>query len=117
MENYKLVMPENLNQYGFLFGGYLLKWVDEYGFIAAILDYPGCNFVTVGLDKVEFNKSVKEGSILKFIVEKVKVGKTSVQYGINVFLDNSENDKSEHVFSTNITFVNVDASGKKKSLP
>jgi hypothetical protein len=31
MENHKLVLPEHLNQYGFLFGGNLLKWVDEYG--------------------------------------------------------------------------------------
>ena len=57
MENHKLVLPEHLNHYGYLFGGYLLKWVDEYAWIAASLDYPDCNFVTVALDKVEFKKS------------------------------------------------------------
>lgn len=28
METYKLVLPEHLNPYGYLFGGNLLKWVD-----------------------------------------------------------------------------------------
>lgn len=31
------------------------------------------------MDKVEFTKSVKEGTILKFMVEKIKTGQTSVQ--------------------------------------
>ena len=29
MESYKVVRPEHLNHYGYLFGGFLLKWVDE----------------------------------------------------------------------------------------
>jgi acyl-CoA hydrolase len=72
MDNLKLVYPEHLNHYGYLFGGTLLKWVDEISYIVATLDYPGCNFVTIGMDKVEFRKSVKEGSILKFKANKKK---------------------------------------------
>lgn len=30
MENFTLVRPEHLNHHGYLFGGVLLKWVDEY---------------------------------------------------------------------------------------
>ncbi len=29
MDHHKLVLPEFLNHHGFLFGGYLLKWIDE----------------------------------------------------------------------------------------
>lgn len=29
MTSYKLVMPGDLNHYGFLFGGKMLMWVDE----------------------------------------------------------------------------------------
>ena len=36
---YKLVLPEHLNQYGFLFGGNLLKWIDEVSWMAS-LDFP-----------------------------------------------------------------------------
>jgi len=28
-ENHRLVLSEDLNQYGFLFGGRLLSWVDD----------------------------------------------------------------------------------------
>ncbi len=67
MENYKLVTPGNLNHYGFLFGGDLLKWIDEYAWIDATLEYPDCNFVTLAMDNVDFRKSVREGTILKIL--------------------------------------------------
>ncbi|HSO80381.1 MAG TPA: hotdog domain-containing protein, partial [Chromatiaceae bacterium] len=35
MESYKVVRPEHLNHFGHLFGGCLLKWVDEIAWIAA----------------------------------------------------------------------------------
>jgi len=38
MESYKLVLPEHLNHYGYLFGGNMLKWVDEISWIAASRD-------------------------------------------------------------------------------
>ncbi len=117
MENHKLVLPENLNQYGFLFGGDLLKWVDEYAWIAASLDYPDCNFVTVGLDSVKFRKNVREGTILKFIVDKTKTGNTSVKYLVTVFRGRGERTKEDLIFSTSVTFVRIDEDGKKMPLP
>ena len=116
MENHKLVLPEHLNQFGYLFGGNLLKWVDEYAWIAASLDYPGRNFVTIGLDEVVFKRSVREGTILKFVVEKTREGNTSVQYTVTVFRGNRERDGDEPVFSTSVTLVNVDEQGRKQGL-
>jgi len=117
MENYKLVRPEHLNHFGYLFGGNLLKWVDEVAWIAASLDFPGCEFVTIGMDKVEFRRSIKEGAILKFSVEKLKTGNTSAQYTVNVFEQNIKTDDAKKVFCTNITFVCLDALGKKTKIP
>lgn len=117
MENHKLVLPEHLNHYGFLFGGNLLKWVDEYAWIAATLDYPAAKFVTIGLDRVEFRKNIRNGTILKFIIERGRVGKTSVQYGILVFRGNGDECDNELLFSTNVTFVNVSSLGQKVALP
>lgn len=111
MENYRLVLPENLNQFGFLFGGYLLKWVDEVAWMAASLEYPECLFVTVGMKEVSFHRSVLEGSILQFVVERERTGNTSVTYSVAV------NCKAEEVFSTEVTFVRVNEAGKKLSLP
>lgn len=117
MENHKLVLPGDLNHYGFLFGGNLLKWVDEYAWISASLDYPGAQFVTIAMDKVEFRKNIRNGTILKFIIERGRVGTTSVQYGVLVFRGNGDVCDNELLFSTNVTFVNVDGQGQKVKLP
>ena len=116
MENYKLVLRGDLNQNGYLYGGNLLKWIDEYAWIAATLDFPESKFVTVALDDVTFKKSIKEGSILRFSINKFKTGNTSVQYYVEVFCNTLCQEKMDLVFSTHITFVNLDEEGNKKSL-
>ena len=116
MINHKLVVPGHLNHYGFLFGGNLLHWVDEYAWIATTLEYPGCNFVTIGMDKVRFIKSVREGSILEFKVEKLKQGNTTVSYLVSVYSLHTEME-GNLVFSSEITFIRIDENGNKQALP
>lgn len=116
MENHKLILPEHLNHYGYLYGGNLLKWVDEAGWIAASLEHPGCNFVTVGMDKVEFKKSVRQGAIVKFEAALQRSGSTSVTYSVLVSSGSIETGGKEIVFTTNITFVCVGADGEKRSI-
>jgi len=111
MENHRLALPEHMNQYGFLFGGYLLAWVDEMAWMAASRDYPGCQLVTVGMREVVFKKSVREGTILRFEALRTKIGDTSVSYSVTVAKD------SDEIFSTEVTLVRVDGEGKKQSLP
>jgi acyl-CoA hydrolase len=113
MTTYKLVLPEHLNQYGFLFGGNLLKWIDETGWMAASLDFPGHHFVTVGLDRVEFHKGAQGGNVLRFDVVRERTGKTSVAYSVAVTRRRLETGEDEDIFATNITFVRVDPQGAK----
>jgi acyl-CoA hydrolase len=113
MENYKLVLPEHLNHYGYLFGGNLLKWVDEVAYIAASLDYPGCNFVTIGMDRVEFKKSVRQGSLLRLNVKRVREGNTSVQYHVGVYRHDITSGDDVLIFTTNTTYVCIDGQGRK----
>jgi acyl-CoA hydrolase len=115
METYKLVMPENLNHYGMLFGGYMLKWVDEIAWVAATLEYPKHRFVTIGMDRVEFRHGVKQGTILRFQVEKTRVGSTSVSYQVYVYREHETNPDNS-IFTTTVTMVNVDDFGNKKPL-
>ena len=100
-----------MNQYGFLFGGYLLAWVDEMAWMAATMDHPGCQLVTVAMNEVSFRKSVSEGVILHFEALKVKSGITSVTYSVRVMRE------SDVIFSTEVTLVRVDEAGRKLSLP
>lgn len=108
METYALVRPEHLNHHGYLFGGVMLKWVDEYAWLTASLDFPGSSFVTVGMDDIKFKRRVKNGSILKFLIKMSSLGKTSVSYSVEVLADEPGSEESCMVFSTNITFVNLD---------
>ncbi|NNC90655.1 MAG: acyl-CoA thioesterase [Akkermansiaceae bacterium] len=114
METHRLVLPEDLNQFGYLFGGRLLSWIDEACWIAASLDYPDCQFVTIGMDQVEFRHSVREGTILSIKSEKVKEGESSVSYAVSVWRGKAAD--SEPIFTTCVTYVNVDAAGRKMAI-
>ena len=117
MNNYAIVRQEHLNHYGFLFGGALLQWVDEYAWLVASRDFPGCPLVTVGMDKISFRKPVLNGSILRFNIRPAKQGKTSIQYTVDVYADAPGADSEQTVFSTIITFAHVDQEGLKQDLP
>ena len=113
MQTRRLVLPSDLHQYGFVFGGRLLAWVDEASWIAASLDYPHCQFVTVAMDQVEFRHNVREGTILKISCSRVHEGNTSTTYSVEVF---NEKVDQRSIFSTRVTFVSVDDEGKKRRI-
>jgi acyl-CoA hydrolase len=111
METHRLVLPEDLNQYGYLFGGRLLSWVDEASWIAASLDFPECRFVTIAMDQVIFRHSVREGTILAIQSQRSQLGKTSASYEVQVYKGRA--GEGDPIFSTHVTFVNLDESGAK----
>ena len=113
MQTHRLVLPGDLNQYGFLFGGRLLAWIDEASWIAASLDFPHCQFVTVAMDKVEFHHSVRQGTILRIDCDLDREGVTSVTYRVSVI---DETDGPAPKFTTRITFVSVDDNGVKRAI-
>jgi len=117
MTQTRLVMPSHLNSYGALFGGYMLLWVDEISWISASLDYPGCRFVTVAMDRVEFKKSVHSGQLLEFTTERIRTGRTSATYSVSVVRQCLESATADHVFETSVTLVRVGADGQKQPLP
>lgn len=113
METHRLVLPGDLNHYGFLFGGRLLAWIDEASWIAASLDYPLCQFVTVAMDTVEFHHSVRDGTILRISCLREREGDTSTTYAVKVV---DEKSGPVVIFSTRVTFVSVDDAGRKRSI-
>ena len=116
MDNFTLVRPEHLNHHGYLFGGMMLKWVDENAWMAASREYPGCNLVTVAMDACRFKHRVENGSILRFNIKKVKQGRTSATYNVVVFADAPGANTEQEVFSVSVTFVHLSAAGKPCSL-
>lgn len=117
MEHYKIVLPADLNDYGNLFGGALLKWLDEIAYIRVSLDFPGLHFVTIGLDNVEFKHPIREGQILRFHCAQTRVGRTSVSYNVKVYGARYDVESEAVLFENNISFVCVDKNGQKMAIP
>jgi len=116
MKHHKLVLPEFMNEQGALFGGYLLKWIDEFAYVTASLDYPGNRFVTISLDNVVFRKPIKVGYILCFNIIESKIGYTSIEYKVEVYNAKAGEKNKSLLFETKIVFVNIDEGGKKKNI-
>ena len=114
METHRLVLPEDLNQFGYLFGGRLLAWIDEASWITASLDFPEARFVTVAMNEVVFRHSVKKGTILAIESRLKKEGATSATYSVTVRRGRAK--EGEALFTTKVTFVNIDEEGIKKTL-
>ena len=116
MQHYKIVLPADLNDYGSLFGGMLLKWVDEIAYIRVSLDFPGQRFVTIGLDNVEFKHPIGEGQILRFECTQTRVGNSSVTYSVKVYGARYNPESEMVLFENSISFVCVDGEGQKASI-
>jgi acyl-CoA hydrolase len=117
MNTFTHVRPEHLNHYGYLFGGQLLKWVDENAWLVATLDFPGCRLVTRGMEESDFKTPVANGSILRFSIIPSRQGRTSVTYTVEVLADEPGALHEKYVFSTRVTFACVDEQGRKRQLP
>lgn len=116
MDHRKLVLPEHLNDQGSLFGGYLLKWMDEFAYITASMDFPGHRFVTIALNNVTFRHPIRCGQILCFSVNRTRLGKTSVEYRVEVFGEKNQPTNKSVLFATTIAFVNVTEAGEKAEI-
>jgi acyl-CoA hydrolase len=87
--------------------------VDEAAWIAASIDYPHCQWVTIAMNSVEFLHSVRDGTILRISSTRKMEGNTSVTYQITV---TDMRTGPRPIFSTDITLVNVDAAGAKRPI-
>lgn len=117
MDNFTLVRPEHLNHHGYLFGGVLLKWIDENAWMAATREFPGCTLVTISMDASHFKHRVENGAILRFSTEREQQGRTSVSYSVVVFADEPGATEEKEVFSTRVKFVRLDERGNPCALP
>ncbi|GAA3583549.1 hypothetical protein GCM10022198_03530 [Klugiella xanthotipulae] len=86
----KWVKPEDLNQHGTLFGGSLLRWIDEEAAICAIYQLGNDRMVTKFLSEINFVSSSVRGDLIEMNFRVVAFGRTSVTLKChvrNVFTD------------------------------
>ena len=74
----KLVRPEDLNAGGSLFGGQLLKWIDEEAAIFAMCQLDTQRVTTKFISEIDFVSPAKTGDVIEIGLELVKFGTTSI---------------------------------------
>lgn len=105
----KIVKYEDLNPRGSLFGGQLLKWIDEEASVYAICQIGDRMVVTKAMSKIDFRTSPKLGDIIEIGMDLVKVGTTSITFKCNV---RNKYTKEDVITVDEIVFVRVDENGK-----
>ncbi|MEN9446265.1 MAG: hypothetical protein RL728_777 [Bacteroidota bacterium] len=104
----KLIKPEDLNPRGTLFGGQLLKWIDEEAAIYCICQLNTPNVVTKVMSEVDFIASARLGDVIEIGCEMIKLGTTSITIKCVV-----RNKDTQRVITAidKIVFVAVDEQG------
>ena len=74
----KWVKPEDLNANGTLFGGSLLRWIDEEAAIYAIVQLGNRRAVTKYMSEIEFVASAVQGDIIEMGLTATAFGRTSL---------------------------------------
>lgn len=74
----KLIMPDDLNPAGSLFGGRLLQWADEAAVLYGMCQVGSKSLVTLKMSEVLFKNPAFNGDIVEFWTRKTKIGKSSL---------------------------------------
>jgi len=74
----KWVRPEDLNANGTLFGGSLLRWIDEEAAIYSIIQLGNKHVVTKFMSEINFIASAKEGDLIEMGLTAIDFGRTSI---------------------------------------
>ena len=107
----KLVKPSDLNPRRTLFGGQVLKWIDEEAAIFAICQLGSPNIVTKAMSEINFVSTAVLGDIIEFGMDMVKVGTSSITIACDV---RNKITKQSIVKIDKIVFVLLDENGKSK---
>jgi acyl-CoA hydrolase len=110
----KLVMPENLNPAGNLFGGQMMAWMDK---VSAMLAYRIAkgNVVTASVSEINFLAPVQNGDQVELVALLTRLGNTSATIRVVakvIKLDGVENDVANAAFH----FVHIGEDGKAKTI-
>ena len=103
----KAVFPNTTNHYATLFGGTALQWMDEAAFITATR-FSRQKMVTVCSDRIDFKHPIPAGTFVELVGQVVKVGNTSLQVQVTVFLEQMYDESRKKAIEGLFTFVAVD---------
>ncbi len=109
-------MPTDANVLGNVFGGAILRYMDE---IAAIVAWrhAGKNVLTASIERMNFYAPVYVGNLLILKAAVNFVGTTSMEVGVRIEAQDPSSRKGTHTGSCYLTFVALDEKGKPTPIP
>ncbi len=112
----RLMMPTDANVLGNVFGGSIMKYMDE---VAAIVAWrhAGKNVVTASIDRMNFYAPVYVGDLLTMKAAVNFVGHTSMEIGVRIEALDPRNREGTHTGSCYLTYVALDEKGRPTPIP
>lgn len=112
----ELVLPEDTNTHGNMFGGRLLALADKCAAVAA-MRHCRCNVVTASMDRVDFVRPVLAGMIVILVGEVSGAFHTSMEVVVTVEAEDPHSGSREVTCRALITVVAIDDSGRPTPVP
>ncbi|MEO5668202.1 MAG: acyl-CoA thioesterase [Bdellovibrionota bacterium] len=112
----KLVMPDQINADGRLFGGQMMSWIDKIAAMTAQL-HSNSEVVTASIDSLTFLAPVSLGDHVILVGRMVYVGRTSMEIRVDVWKENPIKGERAKCTQAYLTFVAIDKNGKALPVP
>ena len=106
-----VMMPKDTNPYGTIFGGVILSYIDQAGFVEA-RHHGAHRWVTAAMDRVDFKAPVQLGDVVNLYATTVRTGTKSVTINIEVEAERYHTAQTVPVTSATLTMVSIDSHGK-----
>lgn len=104
----KWIKPEDLNPNETLFGGSLLRWIDEEAAIYSIVQLGNHRAVTKYISEINFVSSARKGDIIELGITATSFGRTSITLRCEV---RNKITRKSILTIEKIVFVNLDENG------
>ena len=114
-EQQYLICPAHINHYGRLFGGQLLKWIDELAGIVAIR-HCGSIVTTAAIDNLQFKAPAYAGDMIVLQGVMTYVGRTSMEVRVDTFREGMDGSR-EMINRAYMDMVAIDCRGKGVEVP
>ena len=112
----KLIMQEDLNAAGRLFGGRLMEWVDEAAALYCMTQIASRSIVTKKISEVIFNEAANLGDVLEFVFRVRQAGQTSITIeSLVLAMAITKEEKQRLIVQCDLVFVALDEMGRPRA--
>lgn len=108
--------PGLFNNGGTLHGGELFKMIDDIGGMAA-MRHAGAEVVTASVNWLNFISPVLPGELVVLKSSVQAVGRTSLEVGVRVEVEDAVKGLRRHGATCYLTYVAVDGEGRPQAVP